>query len=227
MFNNIKSILLINILALKVLSIPVESTSTDFSLPEKTGGRILCYLPDLYTEKKRECWDLNGYYHEESIHMKESGECEEFATCFLPYSSEEKKNKGDSQCVKFTYGKNNDNIYCSILYSEVPVPESYSFMEKIKILDTFYDHFHYKSVSMDEIEKTTNTLVPEEEPVTVSEKETATLYKNSAVTTIKDKDDSQCVGQWFQCGGEGFKGPTCCKSGLTCRKMNKYFSYCQ
>ncbi|ORX63336.1 hypothetical protein BCR32DRAFT_213759 [Anaeromyces robustus] len=44
-------------------------------------------------------------------------------------------------------------------------------------------------------------------------------YESSKVFT-------KCSAKWAQCGGVGFNGPTCCESGTTCRKMNKYYSYC-
>lgn len=35
-----------------------------------------------------------------------------------------------------------------------------------------------------------------------------------------------CAAKWQQCGGEGFKGPTCCTGGLTCKIQNKWYSQC-
>ena len=37
---------------------------------------------------------------------------------------------------------------------------------------------------------------------------------------------ANCAGQWAQCGGNGFNGPTCCSQG-TCKKINDYYSQCQ
>jgi hypothetical protein len=35
-----------------------------------------------------------------------------------------------------------------------------------------------------------------------------------------------CAAKWQQCGGEGFKGPTCCIAGLQCKSQNKWYSQC-
>ncbi|ORX44997.1 hypothetical protein BCR36DRAFT_585873 [Piromyces finnis] len=35
-----------------------------------------------------------------------------------------------------------------------------------------------------------------------------------------------CAGQWAQCGGIGFNGPSCCSQG-TCKQINEYYSQCQ
>ena len=70
--------------------------------------------------------------------------------------------------------------------------------------------------------------VTEKEKITVTEKETITVTvteDDSTVTPI-GKDDSSCASKWGQCGGIDFKGPTCCKSGLTCKEVNKYYSQC-
>jgi len=60
----------------------------------------------------------------------------------------------------------------------------------------------------------------------VTEKETATLIVKRSSTPISMNDNHQCVGQWAQCGGMGFKGPTCCESGYRCHKINKFFFQC-
>ncbi|OUM61497.1 carbohydrate-binding module family 1 protein [Piromyces sp. E2] len=288
MLKNIFSILLTSVLATKVLSIPIEQI-----LPEKAGDGILCYLPPITTKKQRECLELNGYFHEESIKMKISGYCEEFATCFLPTPPEAIKDI--NQCVKFKY---------------IPVPETYSFIETVKILDTFYDHFHYQLASYETIPTlttsttttttlssikipkttqssikistktlassklplptlstksfkilpvtttttitTTTTKIPptlsitstkcipsivtiiEKEAVTVTQRETVTVSlnaksaTNSSITVNDSKDETiSCGDKWAQCGGKGYNGSTCCKTGLNCHEINEYYSFCQ
>jgi len=73
--------------------------------------------------------------------------------------------------------------------------------------------------------------VTEKEKITVTENETITVTvtedDDSNVTPIsKEEDDSNCAGKWGQCGGIDFKGPKCCKSGLTCHELNNYYSQC-
>jgi len=68
--------------------------------------------------------------------------------------------------------------------------------------------------------------------VTITEKETDTI-KETVTVTVKYsttptsiEDDCKCADKWSQCEGEGFTGPTCCKSGYKCHKYNKYYSQC-
>jgi len=38
---------------------------------------------------------------------------------------------------------------------------------------------------------------------------------------------SGCANKLYdQCGGQGFKGPTCCPSGSTCKAQSQYYSQC-
>ncbi|ORX51485.1 hypothetical protein BCR36DRAFT_270438, partial [Piromyces finnis] len=45
----------------------------------------------------------------------------------------------------------------------------------------------------------------------------------SAVTNANG--GGNCAGDWAQCGGQGFNGPTCCTKGK-CLKINEYYSQC-
>ncbi len=63
------------------------------------------------------------------------------------------------------------------------------------------------------------------ETITEIEKETVTVTVK-ANPTSNINDDSKCAGKYAQCGGEGFTGTTCCKSGLTCHRISRYFSQC-
>jgi len=48
--------------------------------------------------------------------------------------------------------------------------------------------------------------------------------QNAAAT---NGDNSNCAGEWAQCGGgNDFNGPTCCQKG-ECVKVNDYYSQCQ
>lgn len=38
--------------------------------------------------------------------------------------------------------------------------------------------------------------------------------------------DPQCANPYEQCGGQGFKGPTCCKVGATCKVVSAWYSGC-
>lgn len=64
----------------------------------------------------------------------------------------------------------------------------------------------------------------EKETITEIEKETITVTVKATPTNVDD--DSKCVGKYEQCGGEGYNGPTCCKNGLTCHRISRYFSQC-
>jgi len=65
------------------------------------------------------------------------------------------------------------------------------------------------------------TTVTERE--TITEKETVTVTEKSTQTNVPE---SNCANKWAQCGGKNFNGPTCCKSGSTCAKINEYYSQC-
>jgi len=69
--------------------------------------------------------------------------------------------------------------------------------------------------------------ITEKDRTTVTEKETVTVtvYDNDTPTT-EPNNDSSCAAKWAQCGGVGFKGPTCCQSGSTCRQLNDYYHQC-
>jgi len=67
--------------------------------------------------------------------------------------------------------------------------------------------------------------VTEKDTVTVTKKETVTVTIGGTKTPIST-NESQCAEKWAQCGGVGFSGPTCCKSGSTCHEINKYYSQC-
>ncbi|KAL6624876.1 hypothetical protein U3516DRAFT_234514 [Neocallimastix sp. 'constans'] len=49
---------------------------------------------------------------------------------------------------------------------------------------------------------------------------TSTVSKATKVPQIN------CASKWGQCGGKGYHGPNCCKSNLTCHKVNKWYSKC-
>jgi Fungal cellulose binding domain len=36
-----------------------------------------------------------------------------------------------------------------------------------------------------------------------------------------------CVGEYDQCGGKSWTGPTCCVRGYECKKINEWYSQCQ
>ncbi|KAG4092068.1 hypothetical protein H8356DRAFT_1312733 [Neocallimastix lanati (nom. inval.)] len=67
------------------------------------------------------------------------------------------------------------------------------------------------------------TTVTVKEKVTVTQRETITVTVKTNPTVV---DDNQCAGEWSQCGGTGFNGPKCCKSGLTCKEISPYYSQC-
>ena len=66
-----------------------------------------------------------------------------------------------------------------------------------------------------------------------------TIYKNSGTnnnnnnsnnnnnnnTNNNNNGNNKCNPLYYQCGGNGFKGSTCCNSG-NCKKMNEWFSMC-
>jgi len=74
------------------------------------------------------------------------------------------------------------------------------------------------------------TCINNEEQTSVDEetnikKETITVTKTHEPKATSDTN-TKCVRKWGQCGGIGFKGSSCCESGLTCREINKYYSQC-
>ena len=56
----------------------------------------------------------------------------------------------------------------------------------------------------------------------ITKTKTITVTGSTKPTNVPTK----CASRYAQCGGEGFKGPTCCQSGLKCHKLNKYYSQC-
>ena len=44
--------------------------------------------------------------------------------------------------------------------------------------------------------------------------------------TNQPTESNSCAAEWEQCGGKGFAGPTCCKSGLVCDRQSKWYSQC-
>lgn len=107
-----------------------------------------------------------------------------------------------------------------------------------------------EEVTITEKEKVTVTekekiTVTEKETVTLTEKETVTFWVSRTVdatptsttvilntttsasaTETSIPNDEYCAGKWDQCGGKGFKGPNCCKSGLTCVANDEFYSQC-
>lgn len=60
-------------------------------------------------------------------------------------------------------------------------------------------------------------------------KKSATLQDISSVicgSNGGNGNTENCNAVWLQCGGQGFSGPNCCKSGLTCKNMNPWYSQC-
>jgi len=61
----------------------------------------------------------------------------------------------------------------------------------------------------------------------VTEKVTITVtVKNNCSSSVPNEDDLHCADKWAQCGGVGFSGITCCKSGYHCHELNSYYSQC-
>ena len=49
---------------------------------------------------------------------------------------------------------------------------------------------------------------------------------NPSAQPTPSNPSAPCAAKWQQCGGEGFKGPSCCIGGLTCKMQNKWYSQC-
>jgi len=78
-----------------------------------------------------------------------------------------------------------------------------------------------------------STITPSSKLTTTTTTTTTTTNTTTITVTIKQnqssatpKNKSNCAGKWAQCGGPRFKGPTCCKAGFACQKINKSLSYC-
>lgn len=46
------------------------------------------------------------------------------------------------------------------------------------------------------------------------------------ITLVKLLNYADCVPQWGQCGGLGYKGSTVCDSGFSCFRQNAWYSQC-
>jgi len=100
------------------------------------------YMP---SEKEHECISNGGYYYEDNLRLKNTGNCKNFSTCFLPTPKEEIQDI--NQCVKFRHPMAEDNIYCSILFNDVPIPKDYPFLQTVEALDKFYSFLRYIPVN--------------------------------------------------------------------------------
>jgi len=74
--------------------------------------------------------------------------------------------------------------------------------------------------------KTTTKCIPVTVTITEKVKVTTTLKETITVTVKSSPTNENCADKYAQCGGNGFSGPTCCKSGSTCHKYNEYYSQC-
>ena len=71
---------------------------------------------------------------------------------------------------------------------------------------------------------------PTTAPTTPSTAPTSSLAFLSTSTTTGGTTatgNGDCAGAWEQCGGQNFDGPTCCVSGYTCTRQNKWYSQCK
>ncbi|ORX42395.1 hypothetical protein BCR36DRAFT_587215 [Piromyces finnis] len=85
-----------------------------------------------------------------------------------------------------------------------------------------------RNTKTENCEKVTVTI-KDKTTVTIKEtiKETVTVTKTVQPHASNTNDaTTKCVKKWGQCGGVGFNGSSCCESGLTCQKINKYYSQC-
>jgi len=75
----------------------------------------------------------------------------------------------------------------------------------------------------------TTTCIPKSITKTITDHQTITVKEKITVTvTVQSKStpDIHCAKKWSQCGGRNYKGPTCCQSGSSCHKINKFYSQC-
>ena len=129
-------------------------------------------------KKQRECEALNGLYYEETFVMKKTGDCETFRTCFLPMTSEI---KDISKCIKL----DDKNIHCSLSFTDLQIPDNYSFMESVELLNTFYLSLNYKPATTSEINPTK----------TISSSSTSTFTSSSTLTSITSQNTPLPTGQ--------------------------------
>lgn len=52
----------------------------------------------------------------------------------------------------------------------------------------------------------------------------AGAYEADAGTAVNPK---ACIRHWGQCGGHGYRGATCCRTGLVCNRINSFSSQCR
>eukprot|EP00833_Pecoramyces_ruminatium_P002217 jgi/Orpsp1_1/1176249/evm.model.c7180000056943.1 len=75
--------------------------------------------------------------------------------------------------------------------------------------------------------KATTTSTKVNNTTTTSKKTTTTTTTTKITTTVTSKsEENNCSSKYAQCGGSGYTGPSCCKSGSTCKKFNEWYSQC-
>ncbi|RPA73516.1 hypothetical protein BJ508DRAFT_419000 [Ascobolus immersus RN42] len=70
------------------------------------------------------------------------------------------------------------------------------------------------------------TLTTSVRPTTTSTTPVPTSTTTSVPAPTQTPDDGATAGEWDQCGGASYSGPTKCAAGLTCVEYNPYYSQC-
>lgn len=66
------------------------------------------------------------------------------------------------------------------------------------------------------------TVVPTNAPTVAP-----TASPTAAPTAVPTPTPTQsCAGQWAQCGGQGWTGPTCCLNNCKCVEQSQWYSQC-
>lgn len=134
--------------------------------------------------------------------------------------------------------------YCKPTYSLIPTPNTHTYdyygttqthgnlvTEEINKVITRYTSFktsvYCKTSSVSTAIPTTNNSSNTKKAIIIKKRAVPSIFSNVSNNGSESiTDDSKCVNKWAQCGGIGYTGPTCCQDGLTCHKINKYFSQC-
>lgn len=129
---------------------------------------------------------------------------------------------GEYQCSGEGYSKEG-RVEWQTEFDSVPSIEEFLGGDLSFVSETIY---HQEEIDFDDAE-TTTLSIEDTETATVST-ETMTETETETETVISTSIDSDdCPNHlFFQCGGQNFKGHTCCPKGSTCTKINEWYSYC-
>ncbi|KAK4575049.1 hypothetical protein LTR86_000901 [Recurvomyces mirabilis] len=75
------------------------------------------------------------------------------------------------------------------------------------------------------VQSSTSSQAPVSSSTSTKAPVTSTTSTKAPVSSTSSAS-SACATKYGQCGGQGWKGPTCCASGSTCKSSGQYYSQC-